>query len=277
MKEYCGNHFILNGNATGVGSFDNTMVFRGETIYEVVRLVNGIPVFFMDHISRLENSLEIKSRRMLADKSDLKAGIDKLTSIEKKKEINIKIVFNFRAESENWLIYYIDSVYPSQEQYRHGVKGLLFYGMRHDPQSKVLDFRLRSAINQELAEEGAYEALLVNEEDMITEGSRSNIFFLKDKKLVTAPDDMILKGITRRHLLEICGERGIPVEFRCVGADDLSEFESVFMTGTSPMILPFRSVENLFFDVNNELFEELRNLYMKRVEASLQEYRASDN
>jgi branched-chain amino acid aminotransferase len=211
---------------------------------------------------------------MLADISGLKAGIDKLTAVEKKKEINIKIVFNYRAESENWLIYYIDSVYPSPEQYRHGVKGVLFYGMRHEPQSKVLDFRLRSAINQELADEGAYEALLVNEENMVTEGSRSNIFFLKDNKLVTAPDDMILMGITRRHLLEICSESGIPVDFRSVSADDLSEFDSVFMTGTSPMILPFRSVENLFFDVNNELFEELRKLYMKRVEASLQEYRA---
>jgi branched-chain amino acid aminotransferase len=274
MKEYCGNHFILNGDAVQVGSFDNTMVFRGETIYEVIRLVNGIPVFFLDHFSRLENSLKLKSRRMLADQSDLRAGIDKLTALEKKKEINIKIVFNYRAESENWLIYYIDSVYPSPEQYRYGVKGVLFYGVRHDPQSKVLDFRLRSAINQELAEEGAYEALLVNEENMVTEGSRSNIFFLKDNTLVTAPDDMILKGITRRHLLEICSENGITVDFRGVSVDDLQEFDSVFMTGTSPMILPFRSVENFFFDVNNGLFEELRNHYMKRVEASLQEYRA---
>jgi branched-chain amino acid aminotransferase len=274
MKEYCGNHFILNGNAVKVGSFDNSMVFRGETIYEVLRLVNGIPVFFSDHFARLENSLKLKSRRMLADISELKAGIDKLTALEKKKEINIKIVFNYRADSENWLIYYIDSVYPSGEQYRYGVKGVLFYGTRHDPQSKVLDFRLRSAINQELAEEGAYEALLVNEENLVTEGSRSNIFFLRDNKLVTAPDDMILSGITRRHLLDICNEKGIYIDFRCVNADDLSEFDSVFMTGTSPMILPFRSVENFFFDTDNKLFEELRKLYMERVEASLQEFRS---
>jgi branched-chain amino acid aminotransferase len=274
MKEYCGNHFILNGDVVQVGSFDNSMVFRGETIYEVIRLVNGIPVFFMDHFVRLENSLKIKSRRRLADQSDIKAGIAKLNALDKKKEINIKIVFNYRAESENWLIYYIDSVYPSAEQYRHGVKGVLFYGVRHDPQSKVLDFRLRSAINQELADEGAYEALLVNEENLVTEGSRSNIFFLRDNKLVTAPDDMILSGITRRNLLEICSENGIPVDFKSVDADELSEYDSVFMTGTSPMILPFRSVENFFFDVNNELFERLRKLYMERVEASLQEYRA---
>ena len=43
----------------------------------------------------------------------------------------------------------------------------------------------------------------------ITEGSRSNIFFLKDETLVTAPDNAVLNGITRKHILEICRENSI--------------------------------------------------------------------
>lgn len=272
MKEYCGNFFILNGKKEPVISFDNNMVYKGETIYEVIRLVNGVPVFFSDHFERLRNSVARKERAMLADESIIRKSIELLVSAEKKKENNIKIVFNYRENSGNFMVYYIESVYPTEEQYRKGVRGILFYASRSDPQSKVLDFRLRSEIHQELLENGAYEALLVNEDDLVTEGSKSNVFFLKEGKLFTAPDEMILKGVTRKHLLEICSANSIEVVFRCVGADELRNYKSVFITGTSPMILPFRSLEDLSFDVRDELFEKLRKLYLERVEESLREY-----
>lgn len=274
MKEYCGNLFVRDGEIKPVGEFDNNLVYKGETIYEVIRLVKGIPVFFSDHIERLENSVSLQNKAMIADAGNLKSCIANLTAREKRKEINIKIVFNYNydKEAETYLIYFIDSVYPTEEQYRRGVKAILFYAERHEPQSKVLNFRLRSEIARQLADEEAYEALLVNNDNLITEGSKSNVFFIKEGKLITAPDEYILKGITRKHILDICTQEGIETEFKCVNADEIADYEAVFMTGTSPMVLPYCCINELHFDVTNPVMGKLRRWYMDKVETSLDSY-----
>ena len=79
----------------------------------------------------------------------------------------------------NFLVYYIEPIYPTAEQYRNGVKGILFHAERKNPESKVINHKLRSCNLSQAYPGRCYEALLVNEKNLITEGSRSNIFFLK--------------------------------------------------------------------------------------------------
>lgn len=272
MKEYCGNHFILNGELRKVEDFDNSLVLKGETIYEVIRIVRGTPVFFRDHMERLENSVNNQKKRILADTLEIKRSIILLTDREKRKEINVKIVFNYRENDENFLIYYIESTYPTPEQYKKGVKGILFWGERQDPQSKVFNYRLRAAIHQELVTEDAYEALLVNGNDLITEGSKSNVFFVKGDRLFTAPDGCVLKGVTRKHILEICRNEKIDIVFRCVNAEEIDSYDAVFMTGTSPMVLPYCCINDRYFNVNHPVMERLRKSYIERVDASLGDF-----
>ena len=114
----------------------------------------------------------------------------------------------------------------------------------------------------------------MNENNLITEGSRSNIFFLKGDTLVTAPDNVILNGITRKHILEICRENQIIVELACVKAKEISKFDAVFMTGTSPTLLPFYCIEDKFFNVRLPLMERLRRLYMVKAEESILFFRS---
>lgn len=232
-------------------------------------MVNGSPLFFSDHMQRLASSVKLQRKELLADVSALKRDILKLTASDEKKESNLKIVFNYKNGSANYLVYYIEPHYPTEEQYTLGVKGVLFFARRKDPESKVIDQELRSSINNKLIKEGAYEALLVNENNLITEGSRSNIFFLKNDTLVTAPDNLILSGITRKYILEICREQGIKIDFTCVSADNYSEYEAVFMTGTSPMVIPFYCINDKFFNVRPHLIGNLRRLYIQKAEESV--------
>ncbi len=232
-------------------------------------MVRNSPVFFYDHMERLASSVRMQKKQMLADASVLKRDIINLTKSEKKKEINLKIVFNYNKDSFNYLVYFIEPIYPSEKQYEIGVKGILFYAERKDPGSKVINHKLRSSIFHKLILDGGYEALLVNEKGQITEGSRSNIFFLKNDTLVTAPDNMILCGITRKHILDICRENNIKVRLACVRADRISDYEAVFMTGTSPMVLPFSSVDDKVFKVRLPLIEKLRKLYLVKAEESV--------
>lgn len=274
MNECYGKKFILNGNPESSEVFDNSLVYEGNSVYEVMRLVQGSPVFFYDHMERLKTSVKLQKKKMLADASTLKRDIIFLTRYEKKKEINLKIVFNYNNDSHNYLVYFIEPIFPSEKQYSTGVKGILFYAERKDPVSKVINHKLRSSIFQRLILDGGYEALLVNEKGEITEGSRSNIFFLQKEILVTAPENMILSGITRKHILEICIENNIPVRFECVKAEKIPLYEAVFMTGTSPMVLPFYSVDDRMFSVSHPLIGKLRKLYMTKVEESIASFRS---
>ncbi|MBK8882473.1 MAG: aminotransferase class IV [Bacteroidales bacterium] len=274
MSECFGNKFILNGELLPSDLFDNALVLEGDSVYEVIRMVKGNPVFFHDHIERLSSSVKFLGKEMLADLNDLRSAIISLTDSDRKKETNLKIVFNYNGVARNFLVYNIEPSYPSAEQYKNGVKGILFHAERKDPQSKVINHRLRSEIYHRLILEGAYEAILVNQKNMITEGSRSNIFFLKDNTLITAPENVILSGITRKHIIEICRMENISIGFRCVNADEISDYESVFMTGTSPMLLPFCCIGAKFFNVQLALMDRIRELYRKRAEESINRFRS---
>jgi len=276
MNECYGKKFVLNGELYLAEHFDNSLIYDGDSVYEVIRMVKGNPVFFHDHMERLESSARHQRKERLADNRTLRQDIIKLTKAEKRKETNLKIVFNYNNETCNYLVYFIEPIYPSEEQYNKGVKGILYYAERKDPESKVINHKLRSSIYHKLILEGGYEALLVNEQNCITEGSRSNIFFVRGEILVTAPDNTILNGITRKHILEICGENNIKVNFESVHVDDIASYDAVFMTGTSPMVLQFYCIDNIYFNVRLPLIERLRQLYMVKSEESIRRF-LSDN
>jgi branched-chain amino acid aminotransferase len=273
MNECFGKKFILNGDLQPSYLFNNSLVFDGDSVYEVIRMIKGSPVFFHDHIDRLYSSVKYQKKEMLADIEVLRKAILSLTRSEMNEDTNLKIVFNYNNGMKNWLVYFIEPIYPSAEQYKKGVKGILFRAERKNPESKVINHKLRSEIYHRLILEGAYEALLVNEESLITEGSRSNIFFVKGKTLYTAPDNLILNGITRKHILDICENQNIPLEMRCVSDKDIAEYDSVFMTGTSPTVLPFCCIDDIHFDVELPLMERLRALYLTMAEKSLLRFR----
>jgi len=274
MNECYGKKFILNGNLQPSEMFDNSLVYEGDSVYEVLRMIKGAPIFFPDHMQRLAMSAKLQKKKVLADIPTLRKDIISLTRSDKKRETNLKIVFNYNNGATNYLIYFIEPIYPSEAQYQKGVKGILFFAERKDPESKVINHKLRSSIYHKLIVESGYEAILVNENNLITEGSRSNIFFLKGETLVTAPDNVILNGITRKHILEICAENKIKVEFACVNVEELKQYEAVFMTGTSPMVLPFCCIDNNFFNVKVPMIDTLRKLYLRRAEETLSLFRA---
>ena len=100
--------------------FDNSLVYEGDSIYEVIRMVKGNPVFFNDHMERLATSVKLQKKELLADVSALRKAIIKPHKIRQKKETNLKIVFNYNNGADNYLVYYIEPIYPSEEQYKKG-------------------------------------------------------------------------------------------------------------------------------------------------------------
>ncbi|MCU0362157.1 MAG: aminotransferase class IV [Bacteroidales bacterium] len=272
MNECFGKYYVRNGEFLPSDSFEETNVYEGESVYEVIRVMNGIPLFFNDHFSRLETSARLKGRKMLLDLDETCRQIVRIVRTNRKRDVNVKIVFNYTGDVSTSLIYCIKPLFPTEAQYRNGVRGILFNAMRNDPESKVINQKLRKDIYFSLLHARAYEAVLVNNEQRITEGSRSNIFFIKNGTLFTAPDSYVLLGITRKYVLEICRSESIPVSFECVNVDNLGAYDGAFMTGTSPMVLPFNSLGEFAFDASLPLVARLRRLYVYEAERSISRF-----
>ena len=108
MNECFGNQFILNGKLQTAELFDNSLVYEGDSIYEVIRMKKGNPVFFHDHMDRLTHSLKLQGKDHLVSTDDLRKDIIKLVRSDKRKETNLKIVFNYNNGSANYIVYFIE-------------------------------------------------------------------------------------------------------------------------------------------------------------------------
>lgn len=268
-----GSYFYLDGRIYPAGKV--VPAISGEvSFYEVIRTRNGVPLFFDEHMMRLSKGIATRYD-LVHDISDRVAeGFDALVSSESFPEMNVRVTVTFTGREYSLHICYIPSSYPTEEMIRDGVRLILFRAERADPGVKILNSSLRAKVNNELQRTQAYEALLVNHEGFITEGSRSNVFFITDEELiVTSPDSMVLSGITREKIIGLCRSEGMNLMFRSVAETNLPGFRSLFITGTSPMVLGVQSVEDHHFVVNNPVTDKLRRLYERLVAGSISSYK----
>lgn len=118
----------------------------------------------------------------------------------------------------------------------------------------------------EAGERGAEWAVLTDEDGYLTEATGANIFAIIDGTVVT-PDSGCLEGITRRSVIELCEELGIPSARRRVHADELGAAQEVFMTTTAGSIMPVRSVDGQPVSEDGgagEISIRLHNLYWEK-------------
>jgi aminodeoxychorismate lyase len=112
---------------------------------------------------------------------------------------------------------------------------------------------------------GADEALLLNERGELVEGSASNLFWVRDGVVFTAPAGSgILPGITRASVFEICAQLGVKIQEQCARVQDLREADGVFLTFSSRGI-----VEADFLDDSrlgrSPLAEQIRKAHSEAV------------
>jgi branched-chain amino acid aminotransferase len=270
--ESFGRYYFLDGNIFPVNIEEE--VPSGEvSFYEVIRTRGGVPLFFDDHMKRLKEG--IATRYDLRDDISemISEGLDALVRQETFAEMNVRITVSFIGQQYSVHICYVSSSYPDDDAVRNGVPLILYRAERLDPAVKMLNNRLRLAVNEALLKKKAYEALLLNKDGFITEGSRSNVFFINSKGvLYTAPDRMVLSGITRKYVIDICRTEGYKIVNEAVRASEIDTFQSAFITGTSPMVLPVKSIEDHLFRTDNDVIKRLILLYRKLAGDSIIKY-----
>jgi branched-chain amino acid aminotransferase len=211
--------------------------------YEVIRVTRSIPLFWEDHMERLAASVGGR----LPIPENLLGDSRTLIAANGLAESNLRIVLS-QGQS---VIHQIPSYYPAPEVRRAGVPVGIIRWEREDPNTKIVHPDYKAAVAARFAQTGPFgryfELLLAGSGGFLTEGSRSNLFFIRRDDVLSAPDRLILKGITRKYVQQAIVMAGLHLREEMLTEDDVRRggCEAAFLTGSPIDVLPVSSIEDL--------------------------------
>jgi branched-chain amino acid aminotransferase len=174
----------------------------------------------------------------------------------------------------------IPSYYPSPEQFTGGVPTGILQWERQDPNIKIIRADYKTAVAARFAQQGPYgpcfELLLAERQGLLTEGSRSNLFFICGDEILTAPDELILKGITRKYVIQALQAAGGQISVAMVTLDDIAagRIDAAFLSGSPIDLLPISAIENIQLpSAQNPLFLKAHQAYQSIVRVYLETHR----
>jgi len=116
---------------------------------------------------------------------------------------------------------------------------------------------------QEAITDGYDEALLLDNEGYVAEGSGENIFLVKDGVIYTPDLTSALNGITRNTIFTLCNELGIEIKEKRITRDEVYIADEAFFTGTAAEVTPIRELDNRAIGAGTRgpITEKLQTLY----------------
>ncbi len=249
-----------------ISVFDRGFLY-GDSVYEVVRTYGGIPFELPAHLRRLERSAQRIGLALPWDARRIGAEIARALEAARGEdpaepdaapwnvgERYIRVVMT-RGGGEIGLdpalavdpraIVIVRPVHgPPLAAYREGVKACVV-GVQHvapeaiDPNAKTGNYLSHVLALQAARAAGAYEALMLDREGLVTEGTTSNVFAVRDGALLTPPLEAgILEGVTRGIVLTLARSAGLPAREVALRPADLEGADELFITSTIREIVP---------------------------------------
>lgn len=234
----------------------------GFGVYESLRVVNGAVIFIEDHIERLIKSASVIGLSHNFDERFIKNSIQELIKDYKTETFNLKIILIGASTKEKAIlnILCLNPLFPDRKLYRDGAEFITYKYERAFPHAKTLNM-LQSYLAYKKAKElGAYDALLINHNDFILEGTRTNFFTIKDKIIYTPLEKDILLGVMRKAVLKVALENNFQVIEKNIKLDDIKSYDGAFVTSTSSKIMPIKSIDGNILIIPESLRELMRLL-----------------
>lgn len=245
-----GVHAIKNGDlipsADAVLPVTLREVQCNFSVYEALRVIEGKVVHLPEHLARLEESAREIHLVTGVSNEQLAAWIGKLMKEDEIQTATLRLLVVGGPESTVFITASPVLSYP-ESMYADGVFCTVYEGERFMPECKTSNLLLNYIALEDSKRRGGFEALLLDRDGYIREGTRSNFYGFKDKVLYTAPLEMVLDGITRQSVLKAAGELGIEVVEKAVRYSELKDYDEVFISATSMGAMPVARVEGLEF------------------------------
>lgn len=251
----------------------------GDGVYEVIRIYNGKMFTIDEHLERFVKSAESIGITIPFTSLQLSEMLEELLIKNNLETGNIYMqvtrgiaprnhVFPTGNVVPTLVAYTIKGVRPL-ESLKSGVKAILTEDIRwFRCDIKSLNLLGNLLAKQKASEQGCFEAIQ-HRGDNVTEGSSSNIFIVKNGMVIThESNNLILKGITKDVILELCIKYNIQVQERTFSLAELEEAEEVFLSSTTSEVMPVIEIEGkkIRAGVPGPITQKLQGLFEKEIE-----------
>jgi len=248
------NGRIVEARKASVSVYDRGLLY-GDGLFETLRAYGGVAYAIEEHFYRLRTSADILG--LPVPNLDWPATIAELLAKNNlaKRDAWVRLTITRGPAEPRVLppdivkpttIVMVRGMDPQIETMQaQGVKVSLLPFARSGfiPEHKSLNY-LAAVVGKVLASyHGAYEGVFVRADHVLTEGTTTSVFIVREGGVITAPEGGILPGVTRRLVLDLARREGMRVSEREITTADLRLADEAFLTSSMIEVLPIVQVE----------------------------------
>jgi len=275
-------HILTHTLHYGLGMFEGIRCYKTD---------KGSAIFRLDeHVERLFASTHIFNIEMPYSRKEIRDAIIKTVTANKLKECYIRpLVYigygamglypkgnpiNVAIAAWPW------GAYLGDDGIDKGIRIQVSSFTRHHVNSsmtraKVCGYYVNSQIAKKEAIMGGYdEAVLLDPEGYVSEGSGENIFIVRNGQIKTTPLTTILEGITRDSIIKIARDNKIPVVEERFTRDEIYIADEAFFTGTAAEVTPIREIDNRKIGIGSrgKVTKKLQSIFFDVVKGKNRKY-----
>ncbi|MCI7697777.1 MAG: branched-chain-amino-acid transaminase [Akkermansia sp.] len=241
-----------------VSVFDHGVLY-GDGCFEGIRFYSGKVFRLEEHIKRLFDSMRYLMLSLPWSFEEVCRATEETVAASGQQDGYIRLVvtrgkgdlgLNPRncPQSSMFIIVQNIALYP-KEMYENGLSIITSSYRRPNPdvlcmQVKSLNYLNGISAKIEAVQQGAGEALLLNQQGNVAECTGDNIFIVRNGEVITPPlTDGALGGITRHAVMDLCAELGIPCRVASINRFDVLSADECFLTGTAAEVIAVSSLD----------------------------------
>ena len=255
--------------------------YFGDGVYEATIALNHKPMHFDDHIDRIYNSARLIEIEIPMEKAEMKAMLQSLVDQVEGDSLFLYWQVTRGVGMRNHPFRGVDGkasvwawVRPNGMRNPYGAYKCITMEDTRFLHCNIKTINLLPAvIANQRAEEAGCDETIFHRGDRVTECSHSNVHIIKDGALITAPlDNLILPGIVRKHIIELCHELGIPVREEPYTVEDLMNADEVLFSSSSALTSRVCEIDGKPVGMKDEkTFAAIRDAYQALLD---RDYRA---
>lgn len=245
-------HVLTHTLHYGMGVFEGVRAYQTDTGTAIFRL--------KEHTDRLFRSAHILGMKMPFDKATISAAQLAAVRDNQLESAYLRPMAFYGAEAMGISAKTLSThvivaawtwgAYMGAEALEHGIRVKTSSFARHHVnvtmcKAKANGNYMNSILaHQEAAQDGYQEALLLDVDGFVAEGSGENVFIVRNGKLYTPDLTSALEGITRDTIVQLAGEIGLQVVEKRITRDEVYSADEAFFTGTAAEVTPIRELDN---------------------------------
>ena len=280
MMIYC-NGRLISADQPVISPLDHSFLY-GHGLFETMRAYNGKVFRLKQHLQRLEASATFLHWPELPSQEEISQAIVSVLDSNRLPNASVRLTLSRGMGAprpdpgccgQPSVLVYASPLPPPLPAEGWQVATVT---LRRNLSSPLVTIKSANYLDNMLAKteakaKGAQEALMLNTDGFVAEGSMSNLFLVAKGRLITPDENSgILPGITRSCIIELANLNGIPVEVRRVRPEELTKAEEIFLTSSVMEVIPVNMLDGCLIGKNHTeaggITARLVNLYRELTE-----------